>query len=282
MLSRTDTLMLAALGDSSRAVGLYTAAYPLATAMLVVLSSFGFMYLPVASRLDSNDKREEVDAAYKVTTKWIFIVTFPVFLTMVAFPTDVMTAVFGDRYAEAAIALQILAVGFFTNAAGGRNRETLSALGYTEYILVVNVGALAFNVLLNLWLIPAYGFVGASVASAASFFAFNVVVIGLLATKFDISPFSPWTTRTFVLLPVLLVPAGLAVSRFVTLTVVTLPVFGVVAATVTVYTAAATGCLQAADRVPLDLFEQYTGVQPPLLDRLVPRASTDGEGLDGE
>jgi O-antigen/teichoic acid export membrane protein len=276
MLSRTDTLMLAALADSSEAVGYYTAAYPLATGMLVVLSSFGFMYLPVASRLDADDKREEVDAAYKVTTKWIYLVTFPIFLTLVAFPTDVLGAAFGDRYVAAAPALQILAVGFFTNAAAGRNRETLSAMGYTQYVLYVNVAALVVNVFLNLWLIPVWGYVGASVASAVSFGAFNLFVIVLLATKFDISPFSASATRAFVLLPVLLVPAAFLVSRHASLTLVTLPVFAAAAGVVTVYTAAVTGCLQPEDRVPLDLFEQYAGFTLPLVERFVP-AEADAE-----
>jgi O-antigen/teichoic acid export membrane protein len=277
LLSRTDTLMLGYFRPSNE-VAMYTAAYPLATGMLVVLSSFGFMYLPVASRLDSNDEREEVDATYKVTTKWIYIVTFPVFLTFVAFPRDVLSVVFGNRYVGAALALQILAIGFFTNAAGGRNRETLAALGYTEYVLLTNAIALTLNIALNLVLIPAYGYVGASVASAASFACFNAVVILLLYYKFGISPFSRWSTRAFVVLPTLLVPPAVTLSEVVSLSLLTLPLFAVGAAVVTVYTAAVTGCLQAEDRIPMELVESWTGVTVPLVRRFVP----DGDREDGE
>ncbi len=94
MLTRTDTLMLGYF-RSSHEVGLYSSAYPLASGMLLVLSSFGFLYLPLASRLDADDERAEVESIYELTTKWIFIITFPLFLTFVVFPGDVLTIVFG-------------------------------------------------------------------------------------------------------------------------------------------------------------------------------------------
>lgn len=51
LLTQTDTLMLGYFRSSAE-VGLYSAAYPLAAGLLVVLTAFGFLYLPIASRLD--------------------------------------------------------------------------------------------------------------------------------------------------------------------------------------------------------------------------------------
>lgn len=276
LLARTDTLMLGYFRSSAE-VGIYNAAYPLATGMLVVLGSFGFMYLPVASRLDADDQREEVDAAYKLTTKWIYVLAFPIFLVLVAFPADVLTIIFGSEYVAGALALQILTIGFFANAAGGRNRETLAAFGFTEYVLLTNGVALVVNVVLNLALVPAYGVTGASVASAASFITMNAFVVGLLHWKFGVSPFSRPSTRTFLVLPAVLLPLGFALAEILTLSVLTLPVVALVACLATVYTAAVTGCLQAEDRIPLELVEEWTGLRLPLLSQFVPeREAADG------
>lgn len=269
LLTRTDTLMLGYFRPSYE-VGLYGAAYPLATALGLILSSFGFMYLPVASRLDAEDKREEVDAIYTLTTKWIYVLTFPLFLTLVAFPSEVLSATFGSQYAPASGALAILAVGFFARAGFGRCRETVSALGYTTYLLVTNAGAFTLNVVLNLLLIPRYGYHGAAVASAVTFVSLNAVVYGFLQVKFDISPFARRSLRAFVALPVTLLPPVWLLSRHVSPTLLTLPAFVVAASAATVVVVALAGGLQPEDRIPVEFLEDHVGVRLPLVRLFIP------------
>lgn len=269
LLTRTDTMMLGYF-ESSRQVGLYSAAFPLANGMLVVLSSFGFLYLPLASRLDASGERDEIDAIYKLTTKWIFVVTFPAFLAFLLFPGDVLAIFFGDRYATAALALSILSVGFFTNAAGGRNRETLSALGYTKFIMLSNSLTFALNVALNLALIPRFGYLGAAVASAASYVTLNVSIYAVLRLKFSISPFSTWSVRTFALLPLLVIPPTWLLARWVSLTAVTLPIFLVVAGLVSIAVVALTGCLQPGDEIALEFVESIVGRRIDVVRRYLP------------
>ncbi len=269
LLTRTDTLMLGYFWGSTEA-GLYGAAYPLAGSMLIVISSFGFLYLPLASRLDAADEREEIDHIYKTTTKWIYVLTFPALLTFVVFPEDVVGIFFGQEYVSASIALVVLSVGFFSNAVGGRNRETISALGVTKYLLVTNGVAFGANVVLNLVLIPRYGFVGAAVASAVSYVGLNALACWVLWRGFDISPFSRWSTRTFVALPVALLPPAYLLSEFVSLTVVTLLPFLVVVGLLGIAVVAVTGSLQPEDAVVLSFVEDATGVRVPLIRRYLP------------
>lgn len=269
LLTRTDTLMLGYFRPSYE-VGLYSAAFPLATALGLILSSFGFMYLPVASRLDAENKRDEVDAIYTLTTKWIYVLTFPLFLTLVAFPSDVLSITFGSEYAPASTALSILAVGFFVRAGFGRCRETVSALGYTTYLLATTVGGFTLNVALNLLLIPTYGYPGAAVASAVTFVALNIVVYAFLELKFGISPFTRRSIRTFCVLPLTLFPPTLLVARHVSLTIVTLPVFLGATSLATVAVVSVTGCLQPEDRIPVQFLEDRLGVQIPIIRLFLP------------
>ena len=273
LMTQTDTMMLGYF-RSAHDVALYGAAYPLANGMLLVLSAFGFLYLPLASRLDADDEHKEIDKIYTLTTKWVFVITFPLFLTFLAFPGDTLAIFFKNKYAAAGPALAILSIGFFTNAAAGRNRETLSALGRTKLLLVANGTALAANAMLNYLLIPQYSYVGSAVASAVSTIGMNVVVFAYLRSEYGITPFSPWSTRTFVLVPLILVPPALLLAQVVSLSIVTLPLFVLIAATASVAVVCLTGCLQPEDEVAIEFLEGLVDVRLGLIRRFLPTTST--------
>lgn len=270
ILSQIDTLMLGILAADPNAAAVYSYGYPLAAGLPVVLSIFGFLYMPLASRLDEDDNREEVDRVYKVTTKWIYIAAFPLFLTFVAFPADLVAAVMNKTDPRSAATLAILSVGFFTSAANGRCQDTLSAFGYTRTILIVNTAAGLLNLVLNAALIPTYGVIGAAVASAFSFISLNVIAMVALWRLSGVSPLSALTVKTFLVLPVVLFPLAFALSKVVTLSILTLPVFVVAAGVVSVALVAVTGCLQPEDSVPIELIEDRIGVRIPLIRRYIP------------
>lgn len=268
LLTHTDTLMLGYFRPSSE-VGIYSAAYPIARGLTLVLGAFGYMYLPVASRLDSNEG-ESVERVYEVTTKWMFLLVFPLFVTLLVYPDPIITMVFGREYVAGGAALGILAVGFFTTAAVGRNRETLSALGATEFILVSNLVAFGFNFLLNLVLIPRYGFMGAAVASAGSIVVLNVVVYLFLRTRFGITPFNGRSTRAFVALPAVVVPLGFAFRGLVPGSPAVVVVFAIAFTVLTVVTVLATGSLEPEDIVVIELVEDRADVRIPFVRRYIP------------
>jgi len=269
LLMRTDTLMLAYF-RSSEEVGQYTAAYPIAGSMLVVLTAFGYLYLPMASRLDADNERDTLDDIYTVTTKWVYIITFPAFLLFVTFPTDVMQVFFGAEYIDAARALPILAAGFFLSVAVGRDRETLSALGDTRVIMYANGAGFIINIALNVILIPRYSFVGASVTSMLSFGAVHAVVTFVLWYRYDIIPLSSESVRTFVALPVVLIPLVLLLSGEVTITALTILPFLIITGLVGILIVAVAGGLEPQDQVAVEFFEDAVGGKLPLIRRYLP------------
>jgi len=272
LLTRMDTLMLAYFRPSDQ-VGLYNAAYPLANSLLLVVSSFGYLYLPMTSRLDADGKREEVNELYQLTTKWGYVLTFPAFLVFVAFPGDVVSMFFGAEYAAGGTALAILAVGFFTSAALGRNRATLSALGHTQLILLADTVTIALNFVFNLVLIPRYGFVGAAVASTSAYVIRNLSLSTVLWRISGITPLSRPTVTTYVALPVALLPVGLFGSDVLTLTLLTLPAVLVVTGLLGLVVVWAAGGLQPEDVTIVDFVEQATGLSLPIVQRYIPARS---------
>lgn len=269
LLTRTDTIMLGYFRASDE-VGLYTAMFPLATGMSLIIASFGYLYLPMASRLDANDKREEMGRIYRIGTKWVFVLTFPLFLVFVAFPGDVLALVYGEAYRRAALAFVVLSVGTLSTVMFGRVQETLSALGHTVHIMLANLAAYVVNVALNLVLIPQFSYLGAAVTSALSFFLLNALVYGVVRLRFDLTPFRATTLRTFAVLLLGLLPAALLVARWVSVTLVTLVPALVAAGLATVGAVALTGCLEPEDRIVIDAVEEQVGVRVPLIHRYLP------------
>ncbi len=277
MLLHTDTLMLGYF-RSSYEVGIYNAAYPLATGLTVALSAFGFLYLPIASRLDADGEREAIDDIYATSTKWVYVITFPVFLLLVVFPRDAIALVFGSSYVEAAAVLPVLAVGFFFSVAAGRDRETLSAVGATTWIAIGNVVGLSVNVVINVVLIPRYGFVGAGIASVTSLVVVHTIICGMLALRYDITPFSPKAIRCYVSLPAILLPLAFFSSTWISLSAVTLLPLLITVGILSLTVVGIVGGFEPDDVVVVDLFEEKVGVSVPLIRRLMPDSS--GETVD--
>ncbi|MFC6733676.1 flippase [Haladaptatus sp. DYSN1] len=258
LLTQMDTLMVGFFRSSTE-VGLYNAAYPLASSLLLFVSAFGYLYLPIISRLDAEGLRHEISAIYSVTTKWGFVATFPAFLAVLVFADDILTMFFSAEYAPAGIALAILSLGFFTSATMGHNRTTLAALGYTTHMLFADIITLAVNLVLNVVLIPIYGFAGAAVATSGAYVARNVVVYLVLRIKFGITPFSRVTTTTYVLIPLVLAPVGYVLSTLVTFSAPVLVAFVVAIGLAELVIITVAGCLQPEDAVFVEFVEKTIG-----------------------
>ncbi|MFB6071314.1 MAG: flippase [Halanaeroarchaeum sp.] len=222
VLNDVDTFMLGYF-SSTGAVGVYNVVYPIAQLLTMALSSVGFLFMPVISGLDAEGATGEMHRTYQVVTKWVFMATLPIFLVVALFPTMTITVTFGAEYAGGAAALSVLAVAYFSHAIAGPNGNVLTAVGRTRTIMWDNVAIAGLNVVLNLLLIPLYGFYGAAVATAVSYVLLNVLYSTQLYRETGIHPFSAalvrpgivagvlvaavhWVTRTFfpITVPVLI------------------------------------------------------------------------------
>lgn len=196
VLSDIDMYMLGAFRGTGE-VGVYNVVYPLAQLLTVALGAFGFLFMPVFSELDADDRRSQMKRLYQVVTKWVLIATLPLFLVLVAIPQSVIRYTFGAEYLPGAAALSVLSVGFFLHTAVGLNKSALTSLGHTSLLMVDDVATAAFNVALNLVLIPQFGLLGAAYATTASYALLNLLYSVQLYTRTAIHPF----TRALVLPP---------------------------------------------------------------------------------
>jgi O-antigen/teichoic acid export membrane protein len=198
ILSDIDTFMLGYF-SSTRAVGVYNTVYPLAHLLIIAMSSFGFIFMPVVSKLYKNGDTTTIRRLYQIATKWIFLVTFPIFAIVVLFPTQTIRLTFGPKYVGGSLALVVLAVAFFTHAVAGPNADALMSIGQTRTIMYDNTLVAAVNVVLNLVLIPQYSILGAAVATAVSYVLLNVLYTVQLYRKTRIQPLTKTLVRSGVI-----------------------------------------------------------------------------------
>lgn len=194
VLADIDTFLLGYFTTTAD-VGIYNVIYPLATMLTAVLTSFGFILMPVISELHANDNKEDMKHMYQVVTKWIFAVSFSLFVLLFFFPDIAIRFTFGRNYLVGATALPILATGFFTHAVAGPNYKALTSIGETKLLMYDNIACAVGNVLLNLLLIPRYSFVGAAVATTVSYVALNLTYSIQLYRRTGIHPISTGLVR---------------------------------------------------------------------------------------
>jgi len=185
----SDTLMLGYY-KNSKMVGIYNAATPIARLLQIFMSSAAVIYPAIATSFYARDKIDEFAKIYQILTKWIFIMTFPLFSLILLFPEATIMFFFGGKYTSATLTLQILALGFMSNIFFGFGGWNLVIIGHTELDLLGSLLAIIVNISLNILLIPKYDIAGAATATMISYFVASISKTLWLYRRTKIHPFT--------------------------------------------------------------------------------------------
>lgn len=166
-----DTLMLGFFANEE--IGVYNVATRLVTVAIFVLAPINAAFGPYLAYLHHQGRGEEVRRIYGAATGWVVRLSLPAFVALLVFPESLLR-LFGGAFAAGAAVTLILAVGQLVNAATGPCGTVLNMSGRVAINMYDNIAALLLNILLNLWLIPAYGIIGAAVAWAISLAVVNI------------------------------------------------------------------------------------------------------------
>ncbi|MCO8246708.1 MULTISPECIES: flippase [unclassified Haladaptatus] len=207
ILSNIDIFMLGVFSSGTGDIGIYNSVYPIAAMLAVVLTSFGFIFMPIISKLHSNGDFTEMRRMYQVVSKWVFLATVPLFLVLVLYPDVVIRNTFGAEYSPGALTLALLSIGFLAHAVAGPAGNALTSIGKTKLIMVDNITVAMVNVALNLVLIPKYSYFGAAIATTAGYLMMNSLYLIQLYRTIGIHPFGRSLFRTTI---AALVAAGIA------------------------------------------------------------------------
>ncbi|MEH0931187.1 oligosaccharide flippase family protein [Micromonospora sp. CPCC 205558] len=169
-----DALLLGFFDYGPDAIGVYHVATRLVTIAVFVLAPVNASFGPHLAHLYHQGRLDEVRRIYRVATGWVLRLSLPAFVALLVFPEQLLRLVGGPGLAGGAAVTVVLALGQLVNAATGPCGTLLNMSGRVSVNMMDNLAALLLNVLLNLWLIPAYGILGAAVAWAVSLAAVNI------------------------------------------------------------------------------------------------------------
>ncbi len=132
---------------------------------------------PVFARFYGSSKTS-LQMAYRYSFRYLLLLGVPLCIGTLATADQVISLVFGPGFEKAALSLKISSVPLFWMF-GYANGALLNATGGQKIFAVVSGIVALINLFLALWLIPSYGYIGASVAPVASalLFFFPITVI---------------------------------------------------------------------------------------------------------
>jgi O-antigen/teichoic acid export membrane protein len=266
----TDTIMLGYFKTSSE-VGLYNGALPLARLVPIFYTSMAFIYVPVASQLCSRGLMKEVKRSYQVLTKWIFSLTWPLFLILLLFPITTLNFLFGYQYTEAAPALRILCSGLAFNTFLGGNGLTLIAMGKPRLLMWASLIGASLNVVLNAILIPSLGITGAAAASLASYFAINIFCSAKLYQLAKIHPFTKSYLKPVIASGIIIFIIYALATSLLTITFWMLPLFFILFLAIYALSLLLTKSFDNEDIMLLLAVEKRTGVDATPIKNILRR-----------
>jgi O-antigen/teichoic acid export membrane protein len=178
-------------------VGYYSTSMTLTRVILLAAQSLTFIYLPMTARLSRMNAHDALRSTYITATRWILVLTFPLFLLFVFAPNLTIAALFGARYGPAAVSLQYLAIAAFLSNVVGPVNACLAGLGLARTQLWTSTTAAMTNLVLSFSLIPTFGVIGASAAWAIARAMYPGLGLAALYRAHGITPF-----RRVLLMPV--------------------------------------------------------------------------------
>jgi O-antigen/teichoic acid export membrane protein len=158
---------------------------------------------------------------YQVTTAWLIVLTWPLYLLSVIFGPEVLS-LFGHSYRAGHLVMIILGLTMLLSAACGQVDTVLITTGRSGWSLANGLSALVINVVLDVLLIPQYGITGAAIGWSVAIVVCNLTPLAQLARVYRLHPFGRGTltaaglaTVSFAVVPLaarVLLGTGAAVS----------------------------------------------------------------------
>lgn len=170
-------------------VGIFSVASQITMVSGEFSSSINTTSKPVIAELHDRNDISQMEHIYQLANKWVVMVQIPIFLFMVIFPKPILS-LFGEGYADGATALIILAVASFIKVSTGMGGIIIDMAGYTKLKLFNSLIRLALYIVLDYFLIPRWGLIGASMAVLVGEGSVNLLRLVQVYVLFRILPFN--------------------------------------------------------------------------------------------
>ncbi|MEM8792172.1 MAG: oligosaccharide flippase family protein [Pseudomonadota bacterium] len=174
-IKHLDVILLGAFLGSAEA-GIYKAAVTLSILSLLPVTIFNTVLQPKISELHTRNQLSDHRDLITRFARLGLMCGVLIFLFLSIFGGTVVSLVFGPGYEAATIPLIILLVGGLINSGFGAVAILLDMCGHEKVVARTFFKAAVISVLLNIGLIPTFGILGASIASALTTLFWNATL----------------------------------------------------------------------------------------------------------
>jgi O-antigen/teichoic acid export membrane protein len=178
-LSVADRYIVGAFKGASQ-VGLYAVIYSLTTSIVMFL--IGFIELgstPVVTRTYENEGEDEAVAVIRTITRYFLMVMIPSMIGMWVLRHRIMVVITSPRYFPAQTVILPLVLGISLAEFAFMPGLAFNLKKKTRMLLWPVLTATALNIVLNLALVPFYGYRGAAWATLVSYVLYLVMMVSM-------------------------------------------------------------------------------------------------------
>ena len=158
-----DSIMLSVI-QGAEVVGWYSAAYRLMLIMLFIPNAINMAIFPVMSQFYTSSKNS-LKLMNEKYFKYMIILGVPLGSGVTILSDKLILTIFGPGYSQSIIALQILIWTIILTFAGAPFVQVLQSINKQYIITKISIISAITNILLNLFLIPTFSYIGASFAT---------------------------------------------------------------------------------------------------------------------
>jgi O-antigen/teichoic acid export membrane protein len=212
VIQRLDIVLVGVMKGPVDAA-IYTAATRFLVAGQLGNAAISMAAQPQLTRLFAIKDRVGANTVYQVTTTWLILLTWPIYLLAAVFGPSVL-AIFGRSYHAGSTVMLILAVTMLFATACGQVDVVLITTGRSTWSLVNGLLAMGVNICVDLILIPRIGITGAAIGWAGAIVVSNLVPLVQVAVAAKVHPFGRGMAAACALtvLSFAVVPLGLRMA----------------------------------------------------------------------
>jgi|TARA_B110000211_G_scaffold38396_1_gene39014 O-antigen/teichoic acid export membrane protein len=178
LMQSTDVLFISAY-DTFESVAYYSIAVKLATVTALALISVNIVIAPKIASIYNDKNFSELKLILKKATRINVLISLPIIILLICF-SEYILSMFGINYILAKNALWILLIAQFFNSITGPSALYLNMTGRQKKLNVILLISLIINVVLNIFLVPTFGMLGAAIATTTSFVLSKVFASALV------------------------------------------------------------------------------------------------------
>lgn len=186
LLRRTDIVMLGALKGSEQA-GIYSAASKVSNLVVFALVAFNAILTPIVSELYYTKQGKKLQKIITLSARSVFTVTLGISIVLF-FSGKFLLNLFGQDFAIAYTSLFVLLMGNIVCSLAGPVSLLMTMTGYQKLAGKLILFSVIINVILNFFLIPSMGLLGAAISTALALSFKNIIMAVYVCKKMKLQP----------------------------------------------------------------------------------------------